>query len=225
MFEGKRVVLLITDLFCSHYTLTHANRTFQFRYDTGRASRFVRREDGKVSLNTFGECGYRMIDRFDHDAEAAADVVIFQLSRSGMALRYGESDAHVLTPLEWREYAYLVFSLAEDFTFDAIFVVMGTNDLKLLSQGGCSVKKPKVVVDGELRPEVLPSNIGQFVDSAMKHTMVGFSKAFGAPACWFGGGFGGTPASQFTSPGNERLIASVKTRRKRTLRWDVCSTL
>jgi hypothetical protein len=69
------------------------------------------------------------------------------------------------------------------------------------------VKKPKVVVDGELCPEVLPLNIGQFVDLVMKHTMVGFSKAFDAPACWFGGGFGGTPASQFTSPGNERLIA------------------
>jgi hypothetical protein len=83
MFPGKRVVLLLTDSFCSHYMITHANRTFQFRFDPGHATRFTRRADGKLPPNVFGECGYHMIDRFDHDAEANSDLIIFQMSGSG----------------------------------------------------------------------------------------------------------------------------------------------
>jgi hypothetical protein len=42
-----------------------------------------------------------MIDCFDHDAEANSDMIIFQMSGSGMALRYGEFAAQALKGIEW----------------------------------------------------------------------------------------------------------------------------
>jgi hypothetical protein len=207
LFPGKRVVLFLTDSFCSHYTITHANRTFQFRFDPGRATRFTRRADGHLPTNLFGECGYRIIDRFDQETEANSDLIIFQMSGSGMALRWAEFAAQALLPIEWREYVYWAFNLAADFTFDAVFIAMGTNDIKCLVAG--KALKHKVVVDGKTRDEILPTTVGEFVTKVCRETILDFSKAFQAPACWFGGGFGGVAASQIPTPQNERFLVTV----------------
>jgi hypothetical protein len=208
LFVGKRVVLFLTDSFCSHYTITHANRTFQFRFDPGRATRFTRRADGRLpTTNLFGECGYRVIDRCDHDKEADSDLIIFQLSGSGMALRWAEHASQALLPSEWKDYVYWAFNLAPDFNFDAVFISMGTNDIKCLVSN--KVLKRKYIVDGTSRDEVLPINIAEFVTKVCRETISEFSKEFQAPTCWFGGGVGGIPASQIQTPGNERFAVTA----------------
>jgi hypothetical protein len=134
-------------------------------------------------------------------------MIIFQMSGSGMAIRYGEYAAQALKAIKWRDYVYWAFNLAPDFAFDAIFIAMGTNDIKLLVDG--KVLKKKISVNGELRDEILPMSIGEFVSKIYSKTLREFVDAFTAPCCWFGGGFGGTPASQIAVPQNKRFLVTA----------------
>jgi hypothetical protein len=84
---------------------------------------------------------------------------------------------------------------------------MGTNDIKLLVDGKAS--KKKISVNGELRDEILPMSIGEFVSKVYSETLREFVEASKVPCCWFGGGFSGTPASQIAMPQNERFLVTA----------------
>jgi hypothetical protein len=176
----KIVTLTLADSSLAKTRTSAPERTFQFRYDNVRGELWSKeRSDGPTEPLThqvYVSNDYQMIDRTNL-LPGSPDRVDFVVTGSGMCIKWGACRAQCPLPNDWKSLVYEVFNLHESFTFDVIFLYMGTNDLKnIISRKVYSTRK-------------IPATLDEFV-VAVEHHLADIAKVFGSRCCYLGAGPG-----------------------------------
>jgi hypothetical protein len=190
---GKPAVLYLADSSLARTLVTSSFRTFQYRYDKDLAEEWENDGQTPLSHRVYRDNDYMMIDRSEL-LPGDPDRHVFVTTGSGMCIRWGGTRAQSPTASDLKHLVYEVFNLASDFAFDAIFVYMGTNDLKNIISRRVGVK------------HVLPKTMGDFVEE-VEGFLLEVSRTFRSRVCYLGSGPGELPPSAIPeNPESTELI-------------------
>ncbi len=174
-------VLLIGESGIAKFHISDVDKTFVFRindkvgqqWEEGLAQGLA----GPIEANVYKENDYEAVDCSTMLFPDQRRAVYYTMAGSGIAGHYGSYRAQAQRANNWFNLAYLTFKLHPKFRFEAIFVVLGTNDLSNIVGHKCATGTE------------YPDNIDDFI-TATEKSMDAISEQFVGPVVWCGPGMG-----------------------------------